>query len=81
MGTKIYTTYGAQTIIQQRESGADEITVRYKVESYEKDPQPGVDSLDTYTTIWAKNWDSFVEICEAHAGGKNVIYEEVEQYV
>ena len=69
----IYSTNGYQNFSDQ-----DVITVRYTTQCYEQDPQPELESLDTYTKIWAKSWENFVEICESHAAGKEIVFEEIE---
>lgn len=71
MMTTIYSTNGYQNFAAQ-----DVITVRYTAANYEQDPQPGIASLDTYTKIWAKSWENFVELCEAHADGKEIVFEK-----
>lgn len=71
--TTIYSTNGYQNFAAQ-----DVITVRYAATEYEQDPQPGISVLDTYTKIWAKDFERFVELCESHADGKEVVFEEIE---
>lgn len=67
MKTTIYKTSGYQKIEQQVKMGLEEIEVRYSVTEYDKDPQPGIDALDTYTCIWAKNFDTFKQTCQDHS--------------